>query len=279
LLQIATKYDDEKLGFLTPVNRAIADGDFEAFVQIAELCKFLPKPILLVNVVHESVLLSQDRVEILDEYIRRTGTGIHLPEKRVAKETGASERPKGKEYWGLNVHGKKRKDLAIPNAPGELDMIGPIPLVWKAVQTFAPAILTYLASERPLAAYRYYFATNTSDKRARNMSDLAEILPEKLGWCANGTNETPLVAAVIRNSLDAVKHLFILRPKLMKEYLQSTYSIISFYGCTGSLHPLFRSTWSGYNLFLRAVYGNCSVEFIDYLIENGVSVTHFDHRG
>ena len=55
------------------------------------------------------LLLSKDRHEMLDELIRRTGTGIDL--KTVRREA-IPAKDKNKLYLGLNVHGKKRADLA-----------------------------------------------------------------------------------------------------------------------------------------------------------------------
>lgn len=216
---------------VSPINKAIVEDDFEAFVQIAELDKYLPtsrtvRVPSLVYLIQFDILFEHDRAEMLDEYIRRTGFGVHFPAKKaVEKKEGVIEKPKGKEYWGLNVNGKKRKDLATKGDPNAVsdnsDDIGPTPLVWSASSHRAIEILKYLNTERPLAAYRYYYSTNTSDKRARNIpADLATILPGKLGWSANALQETPLTAAVMKDRLDSMKLLFSSHPKLMKDYLQ-----------------------------------------------------------
>lgn len=229
LLQIKTKlFIKDNEYDLSPINKAVVEGDFEAFVQIAELDKHLTTSSKvqshpLLHLIQYRIFFEHDRAEMLDEYIRCTGYGIFLPTKKAEKNDGVVEKPKGKEYWGLNVHGKKRKDLATkddPNAGSDKDSIGPTPLVWTAIQHGAGDILKYLATERPLAAYRYYFSTNTSDKRSRNVpNDFATILPGKLGWSANPLQETPLTAAVMSDNLDSLRLLFASHPKLMREFL------------------------------------------------------------
>ncbi|KAG7089892.1 hypothetical protein E1B28_011526 [Marasmius oreades] len=90
---------------------------------------------------------------------------------------------RNKAYYGLNVHGKKWKDLARkndPNANQEEPLVKP-PLVWHAAVVGASRIVDYLKSDRPLEAYRYYAMCN-SDQLAislRRTTNLEKVLPHR----------------------------------------------------------------------------------------------------
>jgi len=101
--------EDGQISPLNPAGKAVYDDDFEAFIQIAELCAKLPQVRCPHGVCNEETFLLKDRAKLLDEYIRRTGQGIDVPQKKTEGTEDAPQRPKGKEYWGLNVHGKKRR--------------------------------------------------------------------------------------------------------------------------------------------------------------------------
>jgi len=85
-------------------------------------------------------ILKRDSSAILEEYIRHTGEGLALPEEKSSSDVGNVETDYDvdfKLYMGLNVHGKKRKDLAKksdPNAPQTVDA-KVIPLLWRAATT------------------------------------------------------------------------------------------------------------------------------------------------
>ncbi|KAI0916906.1 hypothetical protein AcW2_007171 [Taiwanofungus camphoratus] len=82
---------------------------------------------------------------MLDELIRRTGFGINVS---VNQESGdgppESVRQKNtKVYLGLNVHGKKRKDLATKGDPKALSAINTntIPILRKAAREGALGVV------------------------------------------------------------------------------------------------------------------------------------------
>ncbi|KAF9647522.1 ankyrin [Thelephora ganbajun] len=246
---------------LNPLEGAIHDGDFEAFIQIIGLCAMLPKPVALTNLVTEDTFLRKDRAKFLDEYIRRTGRGIDVPQKTEGTED-APQRPKGKEYWGLNVHGKKRRDLATRGDPNARYNSGSsIPLVWRAAQCGALSVLEYLNTDRPLAAYQYYLSANAKEAKNADLPALESSILELLGWCSNPSNETALNAAVQSGKLGPFEKLLELNPTLLRPYLHKRHSI------------------TGQNLLLLAVRYSCTNEFVDYLMkQQKISPTEYDLR-
>jgi hypothetical protein len=221
-LPIAEKGDTVSLN---PLEEAIYNDDFEAFIQIAELAAKLPKPIALTELASEDKFLRNDRTKLLDEYIRRTGQGIDAPQKKTEGTEDAPERPEGKEYWGLNVHGKKRRDLAARGDPNARCNSGSkIPLVWHAAKLGALGVLEYLNTDRPLAAYQYYFSANPKEAKKADLPALESSISELLGWCANPSNETALSAALQEGKLDSFKKLLELNPTLLKPYLHKRYT-------------------------------------------------------
>jgi len=219
--------EDGSTVHLKPLEEAIHDDDFEAFIQIAELCAQLPKPVVLSELASEEAFLRKDRAKLLDEYIRRTGQGIEVPQKKIEETEDAPERPKGKEYWGLNVHGKKRRDLAARGDPNVRYNNGPkIPLVWRAAQSGALGILEYLNSDRPLAAYQYYLSANAKETKKADLYMLESSISELLGWCSNPSNETALSAVLHSGKLDSFKKLLELNPTLLKPHLHKRCSRI-----------------------------------------------------
>jgi hypothetical protein len=215
---------DGVISQVTPLEGAIHDGDFEAFIQIVEIDAKLPKPVALTELVSEDTFIQKDRAKLLDEFIRRTGQGIEVPQKKKEGTEDAPERPKGKEYWGLNVHGKKRRDLASRGDPNSGNVsASKIPLVWSAAIHGALGVLEYLNSDRPLAAYQYYLSVNAKESKKADLSALESSISELLGWCSNPSNETALNAALQVGRLDAFKKLLGLNPTLLKPYLHKKY--------------------------------------------------------
>jgi hypothetical protein len=96
-----------------------------------------------------------------------------------------------------------------------------IPLLWQAAQAGAINIISYLASDRPQAAYRFYSFTS-SDERAlllRRHTDMERSLAEWLGWTISPLNESPLTAAVLENKLRCIEALFAESRDLMHSAL------------------------------------------------------------
>ena len=212
--------DKDEVLWSSPTERAIIEDDFEAFVQILTIAHSLPNYPLRHNLILDQ-LLTYDRPAMLDEFIRQTGEGIDLSTQGRSIDDKTSHETSSKAYLGLNVHGKKRKDLATkgdPNAP-QTYRNDVIPLVWIALKNRLSATVRYLASEQPLAAYRFY-ASSHGDRIAkslRQIPDLAASLPALLGWAPNAVNETPLTAAVLSCQADMVEMLYTLRPKETRE--------------------------------------------------------------
>lgn len=229
---------EQTLRFQDPKNKAQADGcvlfkavldnDFEAFVQIAELYKFLPKPIDLPTDTLVWVL-QHDRSTMLDELIRRTGRGIELPEEDQSEEEATDEaKPRkltSKTYFGLNVHGKKRKDLVAksdPDAPPSSRDDWELPLLWQAAYIGAIECVRYLATERPVSAYQYYVSTHTDD-RAQYLKRINDQIPQRLGWTMDELNESVITAAVIGNELEVLKTVIDLQPVQLQSSLMARY--------------------------------------------------------
>lgn len=211
------------------VEAIVAGNDFEAFVQVANLCGYIQdkgKGNSLGNVGFWGWLCNHDRPEMMDDFIRRTGLGITLtPEPSEHEDDKAADKKsKKREYFGLNFHGVKRKDLAKksdPDAPQTFESTqDPVPLLWTIARNGLVETIKYLASERPIAAYKFY-ASSHSDAQAKliqRIPDLAAVLPEKVGWAPNRFNETVLLAAVIGGHQDMIEALFSMRPKEMHKF-------------------------------------------------------------
>jgi hypothetical protein len=208
-----------------PIMIAIIEDDFELFVNILDLYKHSPRHIdYPTNILDQ--IISRDRVDMLDEYIRRTGLGIKIQE---TTESGEEAPPvvndKNRVYLGLSVHGKKRTDLAKHNDPNasQAEVKAVIPLLWQAVSNGATKLMDYLLGDRPLAAYKFYASSNSSDvaKLLKRTPDLAKVLPEWLGWTVSPLGESPLTAAIVSTGkkLDIVKFLFEKSPRLMASTL------------------------------------------------------------
>ncbi|RXW22626.1 hypothetical protein EST38_g3223 [Candolleomyces aberdarensis] len=250
------KYSGERSTQGNLITTAVELKDVEAFTKIANLYQSLSQPIDLgEHLLH--TIISADSPEILDEYIRRSGYGLDF---EVAKKATAHLPPvvndENRIYLGLNVHGKKRTDLARKNDPDAYSTASnTTPLVWRAARAGATKIIEYLATDKPLAAFRQY-ATACSGARAeqlRRTPDLEKVLPVWLGWNINGLGESPLIAAILGQSLPAIKTLFAKKPELMKT----------------TLHQEIKFT--GHNPLLFAVELLCEPDILDYLLAKSIS--------
>ncbi|KAF9475283.1 ankyrin [Pholiota conissans] len=258
-------------GNANPLTKSVLDKDLEAFVHIANLYQSaLPQAVELDSTGVLDLILQEDQADILDEYIRRTGDGIDIDvAKKVGDVPAESELPiatndVNKIYLGLNVHGKKRTDLAKkndPNATGYDDRVV-YPLVWRAASSKAKDILTYLNSNRPLSAYKFYAVTHSDPKalwlrRVQNDKNAGNILEKKLstwlGWLIRPLGDSPLTAAVIADDLDTIKLLSKLQPALIAEALQTKLKFV------------------GETVLSLAVACNHDTKVIDYLLSRKVS--------
>ena len=210
----------ERTGQASILKKAVIDHDLEAFVHIANLYQTLPQAIEMEQDVMTTIL-EEDQPDILDEYIRRTGSGIDMASNRKDDgdtEVTAAVNDENKIYLGLNVHGRKRADLAAANDRGA-NYATPfeIPILWEAAKAKAKAVVKYLAGNRPLTAYRFYASTHSNERAIwlRRTTDLEKLLPTWLGWTVNNMGDSPFIAAIIGKDLDIIKLLFQKAPQLM----------------------------------------------------------------
>ncbi|KAJ7058898.1 ankyrin repeat protein [Mycena amicta] len=239
---------------------AIKSGDLDVFLNVFRLYKHSPLPVEIPSL--EAILLRHNRVEMLDEYIRRTGRGIKVAIKPPSDDA-VIVNDSSKIYLGLNVHGKKRADLAkgpARNAMSDDEENFQMPLVWSAAGCGAISVLDYLLGDRPLAAYEYYATNNISDtaKAMKRIPELSKVLPERMGWNISLFGESPLTTAILSKQTEAVKFLFKKMPQLM----------------VPALHE--RITLLGVNPFMLAVYIGCELPLIDFLLAQGVSADETD---
>lgn len=206
----------------TLLSRMISEKDFEGFIQIANLYQTLPKPPTFPKSILSSIV-EWDQPEMLDEFIRRTGYGINV--KNAQKDGDEADLPvlvndQNKLYLGLNVHGKKRADLARKNDPdANQDESTEHPLLWTAARQGAKKIIEYLSSDKPLAAYKFYSMSRSDEKAIwiRRAQDLEKRLPTFLGWTINSLGESPVTAAILGDQLDALKLMETKNKKLFAE--------------------------------------------------------------
>lgn len=218
---------ENKVGCI--LERVVDEGDFEAFIRIADLYRSFPKKIEFPSYLLQRIVRN-DQVEMLDQFIRWTGLGIKIP---VPKKEGEGDEEldhsDSKIYLGLSVHGKKRADLARKHDPNAKRVESEdFPLLWQAAAKGTKGgkgIIEYLWGDRPLAAYRFYASSN-SDSRAKRLKetvDLEKVLPEWLGWTIGPLGDSPLAAAIIGGKVEMVKLLFKLSPQLMATALNTRY--------------------------------------------------------
>nr|GAT51113.1 ankyrin repeat protein [Mycena chlorophos] len=245
-------------GDVAPFYLAVTTNDHDLFLQAFRLFKHAPIPTSIPKNLLDSIIRN-DRPEMLDEFIRRTGRGIRIEVAKTEEGLAPVVNDKNKVYLGLNVHGKKRTDLAKrndPNGTGNDDVDAfQAPLVWKAVSFGSTKVLDYLLGGRPLAAYQYYAATANSDtaRLLKRTMDLETKLPEWLGLAISPVGESPLTAALINLKLDMLKYLSNKVPQLFEAAMDQQIKFL------------------GVNPVSIAVQLNCEPELIDFLLSRGSS--------
>ncbi|THH17575.1 hypothetical protein EW146_g3245, partial [Bondarzewia mesenterica] len=251
--------DGKKYHLCAPLYRAIIEDDFEMFVKCCDLYKSIGHPLSPQTIVQQ--IMQDDRQDMLDELIRRTGCGVSVA-LDVQQKQAAKKDPEETIYLGLNVGGKKRRDLVAPHAPRRTVLSSPR-LLLEAAKAGALGVLDYLSGPRPLAAYKYY-ASSQSDERAlylRRQTNLEAVLPQWHGWQIDELNESCLTAAILANKFECVKKLFALRPNLMMEAMNV------------------RIKFNGFNALLLAAYVSCDTDIVDFFLNKGCDPSERDARG
>ncbi|KAG8914789.1 hypothetical protein FRC01_003908, partial [Tulasnella sp. 417] len=218
-------------GTADPITLAVRENDAEAFAQIADMMANLKEPISIPESLRD-IILTNDSPELLDAYIRRTGDGLALPKPKAKESTDKAQAQhhddddddEYKIYLGLNVHGKKRKDLARredPNAPYESDDESKVPIGWRAASKQAIAVLEYLNGPKAIEAYKHYAETYKTKlaKRLAEALQNPDDFPKMVGFCLSRLAETPVLAAVWNPAkpdliLPTLKKLMQLQPRL-----------------------------------------------------------------
>ncbi|EJD52730.1 ankyrin [Auricularia subglabra TFB-10046 SS5] len=257
------------------LGKAIDEQDLEAFITIVNgLEEHGRDRDHVFTGLRLSQILYADAVHLLDEYIRRTGRGIDLEGLDVddeAAEPDVDAQKASKIYLGLNVHGKKRKDLARrsdPDAPG-YESSDNIPLLWQAARAGAVDIIAWLQSPAATAAYRFYSFARTTDRALLlRRINLDSKMPDLLGFSKSALNETPLFAAVLGCQQEKVN------PKLTR-VLKQLLKVFPDFGA--HLHLAAKHTQLTPLLLLCALGGPPDV--LEFLVSQGVDVLAVDHRG
>ncbi|TFY63651.1 hypothetical protein EVG20_g6224 [Dentipellis fragilis] len=254
----------------TPLmERAVTEDDFEAFVKICDLYKAADEDLWPNSDVY-NLIVKWDRPDMLNELIRRTGCTINVPV--VAKdgdEVDGKPISKKRVYLGLNIQGKKRKDLATRRTNNREPRY--TPLLHEAVLANSSKIVDYLTTERPLQAFRYYGSTHTNPrgKFLRETKDLESVLPVWLGWEINSLNESPLTAAINigQDRFGIIKQLFEKKPQMMLDAMNAVVKFV------------------GVNTLTLAVYSgvrkddDSHTELLDFFLEKGCDASIRDTRG
>ena len=204
-----------------PLQKAIIENDFEAFVHTLDLCEFAGAASWPDSGAHQRVV-TLDRSEMLDELIRRSGVGIPIPSDGAMSGGADSKVVSDKRvYLGLKVGGKRRVDIAKLKQNQRKTVSYNYDLLRSAIGSGASKVIDYLAGPRPIAAFTYYAETHDDDiaQYLRSIDNLGAVLPDLLGWRSNELNESPLLCAVIDNRLNVLKQLLTLKPSLMEEAL------------------------------------------------------------
>jgi hypothetical protein len=226
--------DSTHYHYFTVLQRAIKLEDLDAFVHITDLYKGLTPSLPLPEDTLNHIL-NADQPDMLDEYLRRTGVGVPVvlrkepaEEEDLEKEVETSDKVRSKKrvYYGLDVHGKKRKDLARHGDPDAHERSQPTtktPILWDAAQKGAIKIVKYLNTSRPAEAYAA-FATKQNNARARVIRQTPELTTAVagwLGWQMNAVNESVLIAAIMGEHNDIINELFALKGDLMTEAVKT----------------------------------------------------------
>ena len=202
-----------KCSSFTPLQKAIVENDFEAFIHTLDLYDFVETKSCSDDGAF-NLTVTLDRPEMVDELIRRSGTGILII---TVSKVSAKERI----YIGLKVGGRRRLDIEKYKQAKHKTLTHDYELLRNAIRSGATKVVDYLAGSRPIAAYKHYSETHDDEiaQYLKSIDDLDAVFPDLLGWKPDESNESPLLCAVIADRLDVLKQMFALKPSLMEEAL------------------------------------------------------------
>ncbi|KAH7108180.1 ankyrin [Auriculariales sp. MPI-PUGE-AT-0066] len=255
------------------LSKAIEENDLELFVQVMNM---LPNDDEAEKYSKNQLwkILESDSPQILEEYIRQTGDGIHIDDSdaTVKHDNEDKDTSKGKrQYAGLTFHGVKRKDLASkndPDSPGQ-SASNDMPLLWSAASKGAVKIMQWLSTTSgPVAAYTFFITSHGTTERARLLRriNLATQIPALLGFGLNNFQESALLAAISGSQKDPIL------VKTLKEVLRLLP------GLNDSLN-LAEERNRFTPLLMLVEYGDCPEAF-DYLhAVKAVNLEAVDNRG
>jgi hypothetical protein len=206
----------------TPLQKAIVENDLEAFVHTLDLYDFIE---MKISPDTFNLAITLDRPEMVDESIRRSGLGIPIPSDAVKGRKADSKVSEKRIYFGLKVGGKRRLEIEDFKPKREI-LTYNIELLRNAISSGATKVIDYLAGPRPIAAFKHYAETHDDEitQYLKSSDDLDAVFPDLLGWKPDGSNESPLLCAVIADRLDVLKQMFALKPTLMEEALDLRYA-------------------------------------------------------
>ena len=216
--RLYTRIADSSYVQETPLTNAIGGGDLEKFVKLLNMINAFDIPLNEAEDLADAIM-KKDNPEMLDALIRRTGVGIDLETIRHVANEAIPRNDSNRLYLGLNVHGKKRMDLARIHDPGALRHTQRrFPLLWRSLAAGSDNVVDYLGTEKPHAAYRTYSMCHNDEgaERLRTISKLEDLVPQWIGFKVNSLGESPLTVAVLSGKTAAVKFLFARHKQLMK---------------------------------------------------------------
>jgi len=216
----------------TPLTFALEDADVRSFEQILALGQMCDHPITI-GPQDLSNVIKSDEPAMLDCIIRRFGFGISIGNDEQEQEPASddhdgkvpNQKKTSKTYLGLNVQGRKRKDLATKGDPDAPTMVtkSELPLIWLAAQLNASKILTWLVTSAPLDAYKAYM-NSSNDEAALAMKRLPKFeqkFPNLIGSTVNDVGENVMLAHLSGGSakVETIKLLFSLLPDLKTAFV------------------------------------------------------------
>ena len=202
-----------------PLQKAIVENDFEAFLRTLDLYDFAGMEISP-NSGAYNLAVTLDRPEMVDELIRRSGVGIPVPSDSAKSFGAGSKVSEERVYLGLKVGGKRRTDFVKHKTKLKAPTHN-YDLLRSAICSGSTKVIDYLAGPRPTAAFMHFAETHNGDiaQGLKSVDNLGDVLPDLLGWKSDELNESPLLSAVVYNRLDVLKQMFALKPSSMEEAL------------------------------------------------------------